>query len=225
MTPEEDRQLRVLGDALAVVAGWEQVIEEPSGPWRVEAGSDLVGDDAASHPYQVSGAARAAISAAVSRAGCLRDSLFVWTGTARLTARLHTYGHLALVRGVLENASRAAWLLAPDDRATRVLRRLRQEYAEAKELRGMLEIIGSPPEWTMPGAAGRAHGPGPRRAPILARSIAAQLPGDRLGRRSRGAVRAASGGGDLESVPTAICAARPPICRARSSARLRRAWS
>jgi hypothetical protein len=150
VTPEEDRQLRALGDALAVVTGWEQVVEEPSGPWRVEAGSDLAGDDDASHPYQVSGAARAAIAAAVSHAGCLRDSIFLWTGPDRVTARLHPYGQLALVRGALENASRAVWLLAPDDRATRVLRRLQQEYAEARELRGTLEIIGSPPEWTMP---------------------------------------------------------------------------
>jgi hypothetical protein len=101
------------------VAGWEQVIDQPAGPWRVETGSDLAGDDTASHPYQVSGAARTAISAAVSHAGCLRDALCVWTGTDRVTARLHTYGQLALVRGALENASRAAWLLAPDDRATR----------------------------------------------------------------------------------------------------------
>jgi hypothetical protein len=132
-----------------VVARWEQVVEEPDGPWRVQAGSDLAGDDAASHPYQVSGAARTAITAAVSHAGCPRDALFLWTGPDRVTARLHSYGQLALVRGALENASRAVWLLAPDDRATRVLRRLQQEYVEAWELRGTLEIIGSPPSWTM----------------------------------------------------------------------------
>ena len=82
----------------------------------------------------VSSAARTAISATVSHAGCLRDSLFLWTGPERVTARLHTYGQLTLVRGALENASRAAWLLAPDDRATRVLRRLisRTEWQPAR---------------------------------------------------------------------------------------------
>jgi len=149
VTSEEDRQLRVLGDALAGVARWEQVVGEPSGQWQVLAGSDLAGDDAAAHPHQVSAAAWAAISAAVSHAGCLRDSLFVWEGPERVTARLHVYGQLALVRGALENACRAVWLLAPPDRAERVLRRLQQEYAEARNLRGMREIIGSPPGWTM----------------------------------------------------------------------------
>jgi hypothetical protein len=84
-----------------------------------------------------------------THAGCLRDSLFLWTGPEHVTARLHTYGQLTLVRGALENASRAAWLLAPDDRATRALRRLQQEYAEAKELLSVREIIGSPSARTM----------------------------------------------------------------------------
>jgi hypothetical protein len=75
-----------------VVAGWQQLDSQPSGAWRVEAGSDLAGDDAAIHPYPVSSAARTAISAAVSHAGCRRDSLFLWTGPEHVTARLHTYG-------------------------------------------------------------------------------------------------------------------------------------
>ena len=149
MTPEEDQQLRALGDALAVVAGWEQLDGQPSGVWKVETGSDLAGDDAAIHPYPVSSAARTAISAAVSHAGCLRDSLFLWTRPEHVTARLHIYGQLTLVRGALENASRAAWLLAPDDRATRALRRLQQEYLEARELLSVREIIGSPSARTM----------------------------------------------------------------------------
>lgn len=80
MTQQDDQHLRAPGDALAVVPGWEQLDSQPSGAWRVEAGSDFAGDDVAIHPYPVSSAARTAISAAVSHAGCLRDSLFLWTG-------------------------------------------------------------------------------------------------------------------------------------------------
>lgn len=67
VTPEEDQHLRALGDALAVVPGWEYLDSQPSGAWRVEAGSDLAGDDAAIHPYPVSSAARTAISAGICR--------------------------------------------------------------------------------------------------------------------------------------------------------------
>lgn len=149
MTPEEDQQLRVLGNALTVVADWEQITGQPSGAWQVEADSDLAHDDALSHPYGTSSAAWTAITAAVSHAGCLRDSLFLWTGPERVTVRLHTHGQLTLLRGALENASRAVWLLEPNDRASRVLRRLQQEWAEVRELESVRAIVGSPSTRTL----------------------------------------------------------------------------
>jgi hypothetical protein len=144
MTTDEDRQLHALLDALAVVAEWEQLTGQPPGAWQIEPTSDLAGDDMVTYPYQVSSAACAAITAAVSHASCLRDSLFLWQDATHATVRLHTHGQLTLLRGTLENASLAIWLLEPDDRATRVLRRLQQERSEVKALENVRTIAGSP---------------------------------------------------------------------------------
>jgi hypothetical protein len=101
VTQDEDWQLRSLFSALGVVGEWEGLTggPAPSGTWHPGDDSDLAGDDRAAHPYEVSHAAWAAITAAVSHLGCLRDSLFVQTGPAAFEARLHTYGQFTLVRG------------------------------------------------------------------------------------------------------------------------------
>lgn len=143
MTTEEDRQLHRLLDVLAVVENWEQLTGQPSEAWKVGAGSDLARDNTATYPYHVSSSAWWAITAAVSHASCLRDSLFVWQDATHATVRLHTHGQLTLLRGALENASLAIWLLEPDDQATRVLRRLQQERSEVKALERMQALMGS----------------------------------------------------------------------------------
>lgn len=38
---------------------------------------------------------------------------------------LHTNGRYSLIRGAVENAARAVWLLGPDERQTRLARRLK----------------------------------------------------------------------------------------------------
>ncbi len=143
---DEDRQLRSLLRALGVVGEWEGLTggPAPSGAWRPEDDSDLAGDDRDAHPYAVSHAAWAAITAAVSHLACLRDSLFVKTGPAAFEARLHTHGQFTLVRGAVENASRAVWLLERDDREVRLLRRLQQEWAEVRDMEKVRQEIGAP---------------------------------------------------------------------------------
>src|SRR5262249_1779740 len=95
-------------------------------------------------PYEVSHAAWAALSAGISHLACLRDSLFAPTGPASFQARLHTHGQFTLVRGALENASRAVWLLGPDDRKVRLLRRWCAEWAEARQLDEVAREMGRP---------------------------------------------------------------------------------
>ena len=143
---DEDQQLRSIFRALGVVDEWESLTggSVPSGKWRIEPGSDLAEDDQQSHPYEVSHAAWAALSAGVSHLACLRDSLFAQTGPASFQARLHTHGQFTLVRGALENASRAVWLLEPDDRKVRLLRRFQQEWAEARQLDEVAREMGKP---------------------------------------------------------------------------------
>jgi hypothetical protein len=148
---DEDRQLRSLLGALGVVSDWENLTggSAPSGAWRPEDNSDLAEDDRGAHPYGVSHAAWAAITATVSHLGCLRDSLFVQKGPGAFEVRLHTHGQFTLVRGALDNASRAVWLLEPDDREVRLRRRLQQDWAEVRNLEKVREEIGTPPAKTM----------------------------------------------------------------------------
>jgi hypothetical protein len=148
---DEGRQLRSLLSALGVVGEWEGLTggPAPSGAWRLEDGSDLAGDDRGAHPYGVSHAAWAAITAAVSHLGCMRDSLFVQIGPTAFEARLHTHGQFTLVRGALENASRPVWLLEPDDRDVRLLRRLQQEWAEVRDMEKVRQETGTPPVKSM----------------------------------------------------------------------------
>jgi hypothetical protein len=144
VTPDEDRLLRALGEALGVVAEWQGLAASPAGPPQPEDGSDPAADDRRTHPYQVSHAAWQAFLAAVSHLGCLRDSLFERDGPGKVTARIHTHGQFSLVRGALENASRVIWLLEPGDGDERVLRRLRLEWAEAAAQEQVREIVGQP---------------------------------------------------------------------------------
>lgn len=144
MTPEEDAKLRNLGQALDSVRRWEGLVGQENGAWRATAGSDLAADDALSHPYEVSPAAWAAIVAAVSHLGTLRDSLFHHVGANEIIAWLHTHGQLTLVRGALENASMALWLLESDMSGERIFRRIQRDWAERRELDIVREEINAP---------------------------------------------------------------------------------
>jgi len=144
VTPDDDQQLRRLGDALQIVREWESLTGGPAWLEQSVPSSDLAEDDRRTYPYGVSHAARAAILAGVSHLGCLRDSLFEWKGSNQVEARIHIYGPFALVRGALENASRAVWMLEPDDRDQRVLRRLQLEWAEWSQQAAVCKAMGVP---------------------------------------------------------------------------------
>ena len=81
---DDDRQLRSLLSIFSIVSEWEAMSggSSPSGAWHLEDDSDLAIEDKTAHPYGVSHAAWAAMTAAVSHLGCLQDSLFVQTGPA-----------------------------------------------------------------------------------------------------------------------------------------------
>jgi hypothetical protein len=51
--------------------------------------------------------------------------------------------------GALENGSRAVWLLEPDDRDVRLLRRLQQEWAEVRDMEKVRQETGTPPVKSM----------------------------------------------------------------------------
>ena len=105
---------------------------------------ELDQDDTATHPYEASNGAWSAILAAISHMMVLEDSLWVHNGPNSVTARIHSHGQLTLVRCALENASLALWLLEPDQRDVRILRRIQQEWDEIKQLSKVRAIAGKP---------------------------------------------------------------------------------
>jgi len=149
VTPKKDARLRSLGQALDVVRYWESLTGQATGAWQAAVGSDLAADDEFSHPYDVSLASWAAIVAAVSHLGTLRDSLFHRVGPNEVKVWLHTHGQLTLVRGALENASMALWLLESDVSVERILRRIQKDWAERRELDIAREEINIPSSKSM----------------------------------------------------------------------------
>jgi hypothetical protein len=150
VTPDEDAKLRHLGQALETVSRWESdVTGSQDGAWQTAPGSELEIDDKLAHPFNVSPVPWSAITAAVSHLGALRDSLFQSTGPAEVRARIHTHGQLTLVRGALENASMAYWLLEDDQSVERIVRRMQEDWEEVRQLEVVRDEIGSPQPKTM----------------------------------------------------------------------------
>ena len=140
----EARQLREIAEALHKARQWDDLFTGPSDWTQVIPGSDLSGDDRATSPYQVSHAACNFMLAAVSHLQGLREILGVPKDPADFEMLLHTHAEFTLARGALENASGVVWLLESDDRQERVLRRLRQVWAEMKDLDKVRELADMP---------------------------------------------------------------------------------
>ena len=122
-TDQEQQDLRALAAALRRVDVWLPRFEQ--GGWAVRPGSPLAGDDKKVDPFHLSHAVASAVQVAVDHA-CALQRLVEGCGTChpwQMTFLLNSY--YTLVRGALENATRAVWLLAPDVRPERILRRLR----------------------------------------------------------------------------------------------------
>jgi hypothetical protein len=89
-----------------------------------------------------------AITPAVDFLACLRGSLIGVRQGNRLNVQLHLYAQAGLVRGALENACCAVWLLGPP-RMERVTNRLALEWKELKPAYRLRELASSPPPRTI----------------------------------------------------------------------------
>jgi len=147
---EEQHDLHVLLKVLATIDPWLGLVgsDEPSAPWAVQPRSPLSTDDVRTHPYRVSHRAWMAITPAVDFLACLRGSIIGARQQDQLTVRLHSYAQAGLVRGALENACCAVWLLAPP-RMERITNRLALEWKELKPAYRLRELAGSPPPRTI----------------------------------------------------------------------------
>lgn len=121
---QEQRDLRTLARSLGAVAAW--LARGDRADWAATMpGSPLAGDDKKSDPFHMSHAVASAIRVAVEHADALRRLIegCRTCNPGQITFGLNSY--YSLLRGALENAARAVWLLAPNPRSERILRRLR----------------------------------------------------------------------------------------------------
>jgi hypothetical protein len=110
---------RALSHLFPLIDRWRQRME--ASPTVPEAGSSLLKDDQATHPYLVSQAVSAQLGSAADHWDALRALL----QDAHI---VHARAPFTLLRAAIENSATAVWLLAPANRNARVLRRLRLEW-------------------------------------------------------------------------------------------------
>jgi len=129
----EQRDLRQLISWLERIEPWQKLTGEDSRTWQADPRSSLAGDNTKTDPFQVSHAVWHALTVAVDHLGCLRSSLLGDLQGDHRQVRIHTHAQSSLLRGAIENAARAVWLLGPKDRLTRVSRRLGLQAKETKD--------------------------------------------------------------------------------------------
>ena len=141
---DEQAELHELIKLLDHVRAWHQRTGVDPDASVVDPGSSLAGDDRHSDPYHVSHAVWHALVIAVDHLVCLHDAVVACRDHEPPTVRLHTYAPFTMLRASLENASTAVWLLAPNQRNERILRRLQLAAANVRHSDDTATLIGSP---------------------------------------------------------------------------------
>lgn len=142
MSTDQDDLYELLRLLVEHLGPWTELIEAP--PPACNPGGDLAGDDAQTAPYHVSHTAWHALAVAVAHGRCLRSSLIGEQAEDRISMRIDPYGQAAMVRGAIENAARAVWMIGPESRLTRVTRRLAQEMKEIDHSYRLRQLVGKP---------------------------------------------------------------------------------
>ncbi len=119
-----DEAKLALSRLFPLIGLWRQRME--SAPPVPQAGSSLLKDDQATHPYLISQAAHAQLVSAADHwdafRALLQDAMLV-----------HARAPFTLLRAAIENSATAIWLLAPANRNERVFRRLRLEWKNSAD--------------------------------------------------------------------------------------------
>jgi hypothetical protein len=121
---------------------WCAQTQQPSCASAVRPGSAMADDDMATDPFRVSTVAWHGITAAVDHIRCFRDSLITSRTDTNIETLVRTHSQYTLLRAALENASLAVWLLAADDRAERITRRLRAEASSIEAMARLHKVTG-----------------------------------------------------------------------------------
>ena len=148
LTQAELDDLTVLLRRLSKIDEWLGLVssDQPSGAWQVHPRSPLATDNNRTHPYQVSQRAWMALNVAVDFLHCLRRSLSQ-VSQDKVNVWLHPYAQLGLVRGAIENACCAIWLVGPS-RLERITNRLSLEWRELADSYRLRELAGTQPPRT-----------------------------------------------------------------------------
>ena len=109
-------------------------------------GSSLAGDDRDTEPFQISHAATTAIGVAIDHLHCLLQSVVSGAGTPDVKITTRPWALYSLLRGAIENAATAIWLLAPATRGERLTRRVRLGLQDARHADDVLKLMGRTPE-------------------------------------------------------------------------------
>lgn len=112
-------------EVLAQLLGADARLTSTEGKWEVEPGSSLGADDRRVEPFQVSQAAQRCLVSAIDQARAL-DAL------AR-QRQLQDAASAALVRGLIDNAATALWLLAPASRKRRLTNTLKSHMRNTQD--------------------------------------------------------------------------------------------
>lgn len=115
---EDGKYLAEMLSVLSVTEAWAARTNAAAPRLRPAPCSSLRGDDDRTHPYELSHTVWRHLSNAVDHLSCLQALL----GDAKV---IHMYAPFTLVRGALENACGAVWLLQPARRKERLARRFR----------------------------------------------------------------------------------------------------
>ena len=136
MDDEDGRHLADTIRILQQVQDWEARTNADAPRLRPAPRSPLRGDDDKAHPYDLSNEAWRHLSTAVDHLSCLRAVL----EDAKV---VHMYAPFTLVRGALENACGAVWLLQPSQWTERLARGLRLALADVRHSEDVKQLTGN----------------------------------------------------------------------------------
>lgn len=137
MDDTDTRHFQALLRELSQVDAWVARIDPAASHPGPAPGSPLRGDDARTHPYELSHGAWHSLSHAVDHLNCLYALL-------KDAQVIHMFAPFSLVRAALENASAAVWMLQPPSRPSRVCRRLRFAAANIRNGDDAIQLAGIP---------------------------------------------------------------------------------
>ncbi|MFI9116965.1 hypothetical protein [Streptomyces venezuelae] len=144
MRDKEDQYLRQLLTLLESTRRLETYTQDDNGQWQVQPRSALAGDDAKSHPHEISHSAWHALTVPVDHLQCLRSSILAEQNARHANALIHTHAQASLVRGAFENSARTVWLLGPANRLQRLTRGLSLQAKEIAQAHRVRELAKSP---------------------------------------------------------------------------------